>query len=46
MLGLSPTQVEQLAQKHVYILPDGRTNIAGVHKNNVQYVADSINAVL
>ncbi len=47
MLPLTPQQVEQLASEyHIYILPSGRINIAGVNKNNIEYIADSIRAVL
>ena len=47
MLPITPEQVEQLAvEHHIYILPSGRINIAGINSKNVQYVADCIKKVI
>lgn len=46
MLPLTSDQAEELTKYHIYILPNGRINIAGIHENNVEYIANSIKAVL
>ena len=46
-LGLSPEQVEQLKADHgVYMVGSSRINVAGVTADNVDYLAQSIAAVL
>jgi aspartate aminotransferase len=46
-LDLSPPMVEALrTEHHVYVAPDGRINIAGVSKANVDHVATAISAVM
>jgi len=45
-LDLTKAQVEKLIQQYgVYLLQDGRINVAGLTKNNVEYVAESILSV-
>lgn len=44
--GLTPAQVERLAAEYsVYMVPNGRANIAGINKHNVEYVAKAIHEV-
>lgn len=46
-LGISKEQVVRLREEfHVYMLESSRINLAGINKANVDYVADSIAAVL
>ena len=46
-LGLSREQVIRLREEfHVYMVESSRINIAGLNKSNIDYVADSIVAVL
>jgi aspartate aminotransferase len=46
-LGLSREQVIQLREEfHVYMVESSRINIAGINQSNIDYVADSIVAVL
>ena len=46
-LGLSKAQVIALREQfHVYMVESSRVNIAGINSSNVDYVADSIAAVL
>ena len=46
-LGISKEQVIRLREEfHVYMLESSRINLAGVNQANVDYVADSIVAVL
>ena len=46
-LGLSCEQVIRLREEfHVYMVESSRINIAGLNKSNIDYVADSIVAVL
>jgi aspartate aminotransferase len=46
-LDLTPSMVETLRdQHHVYAAPDGRINIAGVSRANVDHVATAIAAVM
>ncbi len=41
--GLNRAQVDYLVEKHkVYLLADGRINVCGLNKNNVEYVAKAI----
>jgi aspartate/tyrosine/aromatic aminotransferase len=47
LLGISPERLVHLReQRHVYTPPDGRINVAGVSRDNVDYVADSIAPLL
>ena len=46
-LGISKEQVIRLREEfHVYMIESSRINIAGINHTNVDYVADSIAAVL
>ncbi len=46
-LGISKEQVIRLREEfHVYMVESSRINIAGINHANVDYVADSIAAVL
>jgi aspartate aminotransferase len=46
-LGLSKAQIIRLREEfHVYMVESSRVNIAGINSSNVDYVADSIAAVL
>jgi len=46
-LGLSRKQVVRLREEfHVYMVESSRINIAGINSSNVDYVADSIAAIL
>ena len=46
-LGLSREQVIQLRKEfHVYMVESSRINVAGINQSNIDYVADSIVAVL
>jgi len=45
--GLNAKQVESLVKDyHIYLPKDGRISICGLNTSNVQYVAESINAVV
>jgi len=45
--GLDQAQVERMVKEfHVYMTKDGRISVAGLNPNNVNYVADSIDAVV
>ena len=47
LLGLSPAQVERLRAEHaIYLVPDGRANIAGLGEATLPRVADAIAGVL
>jgi len=46
-IGLSKAQVVKLREQfHVYMVESSRVNVAGINSRNVDYVADSIAAVL
>lgn len=46
-LGISPEQVETLKREHaVYMVDSSRVNVAGITRENVGYLAESIAAVL
>jgi aspartate/tyrosine/aromatic aminotransferase len=46
-LGISAAQVEQLKKDYgVYMVDSSRINVAGITRGNVEYLADSIAAVL
>ena len=46
-LGLSLAQVMRIRDDYgVYLPDDGRANIAGLNKNNIEYVINAIAAVL
>ncbi|BGP15452.1 hypothetical protein JCM10213_005132 [Rhodosporidiobolus nylandii] len=45
-LGISPEQVDRLAQEHhVYLTRDGRISVAGITEGNVRHLAESLHAV-
>ncbi|GAA5994431.1 uncharacterized protein JCM10292_002060 [Rhodotorula paludigena] len=45
-LGISPEQVDRLAQEHhVYLTRDGRISVAGITKHNVRHLAESLHEV-
>merc|ERR1712167_329171 len=45
--GLGRAQCEALiTDHHIYLLKSGRISLAGLNKNNVQYVIDSIDTVV
>lgn len=45
--GLNEEQVKVLRQEHgIYILSNGRINIAGINPHNLEYVVDSIHTVM
>ncbi|MBT8137185.1 MAG: aspartate/tyrosine/aromatic aminotransferase [Gammaproteobacteria bacterium] len=47
LMGLTEAQVNRLREEfHVYMVGSSRANIAGVRKDNLEYLADSITAVL
>jgi aspartate aminotransferase len=47
LLGLDERRITELRDRfHVYVPPDGRMNVAGISEANVDYVADSLAAVL
>jgi aspartate/tyrosine/aromatic aminotransferase len=47
LLGLPADKIGELQSvRHVYMPPDGRINVAGLNERNVEYVADSLAAVL
>ena len=44
--GLSKEQVQALREDHhIYLTGDGRVSMAGVNKNNVDYIAQAVHAV-
>jgi aspartate aminotransferase len=46
-LGITADQVMQLREKHsVYMLESSRISVAGLTRNNLDYVADSLADVL
>lgn len=46
-LGLSPEQVKRLINEFsIYLVGSSRINVAGINKSNIDYLADSIKAVL
>jgi aspartate aminotransferase len=46
-LGITKEQVIRLREEfHVYMIESSRINVAGINHKNVDYVADSIAAVL
>merc|ERR1740129_726360 len=45
--GLSAEQCERLISKHhIYLLKTGRISLAGINRNNVEYVAGAIDEVV
>lgn len=42
LLGVSSQIVDKLRQRHIYMTPDSRMNLAGIMPHNVAYVAESI----
>lgn len=47
LLGLGPAAIARLRdERHVYVPPDGRMNVAGLSETNVDYVAESIAALM
>lgn len=46
-LGLTPEQVKRLISEFsIYLVGSSRINVAGINKSNIDYLADSIKAVL
>jgi aspartate aminotransferase len=46
-LGLTPEQVKKLVNNYsIYLVGSSRINVAGINKSNLDYLADSIAAVL
>ena len=46
-LGITPSQLEQLREEYaIYIVGSTRINLAGINSNNIDYLAESIKAVL
>jgi aspartate aminotransferase len=46
-LGLTPEQVKRLINEFsIYLVGSSRINVAGINKSNIDYLADSIKAVL
>jgi aspartate aminotransferase len=46
-LGLTPDQVKRLINEFsIYLVGSSRINVAGINKSNIDYLADSIKAVL
>jgi len=46
-LGLTPEQVKKLVNDYsIYLVGSSRINVAGINKSNIDYLADSIVAVL
>lgn len=46
-LGVSPEQVRELREKYgIYMVESSRINVAGVRRDNVDYLADAVAAVL
>jgi aspartate/tyrosine/aromatic aminotransferase len=46
-LGVSPEQVARLKQDYgIYLVDSGRINVCGITRDNVDYLSDSIAAVL
>jgi aspartate/tyrosine/aromatic aminotransferase len=46
LLGLDAAAIARLRdERHVYVPPDGRMNVAGLNESNVDYVAESIAAL-
>jgi len=46
-LGLTPEQVKRLTNEFsIYLVGSSRINVAGINKSNIDYLADSIKAVL
>ncbi|HVC00675.1 MAG TPA: amino acid aminotransferase [Steroidobacteraceae bacterium] len=47
LLGAPPAAIERLREEyHVYVMADGRMNLAGVMPSNAEYLADAIVRVL
>ncbi|MBV8667559.1 MAG: aspartate/tyrosine/aromatic aminotransferase [Burkholderiaceae bacterium] len=47
MLGLSPEQVAMLRERFaIYMPPDSRTNVAGLHIDQIDYFVQAVGAVL
>jgi aspartate/tyrosine/aromatic aminotransferase len=43
LLGIAMDVVDRLReQRHIYMTPDGRINLAGINPDNVAYVSKSI----
>ena len=46
-LGVSPQQVARLKQDYgIYLIDSGRINVCGITSDNVDYLAESIAAVI
>ena len=47
LLGVDEIGIATLREKHhIYLPPDGRMNVAGVSRANVDYIAESVAALL
>jgi aspartate/tyrosine/aromatic aminotransferase len=47
LLGLPPADIVRLREeRHIYMPPDGRVNVAGISEANVDYVADAVASLL
>ena len=47
LFGISTAQVRELrAQQHIYMVDDSRMNVAGLRRENLEYFARSVGAVL
>lgn len=46
LLPLTPQQVEQLCQQHIYLPPNGRINISGLNERNMSSVVSAIEKVV
>jgi aspartate/tyrosine/aromatic aminotransferase len=47
LLPLSPAQIDKLrGERHIYMPGDGRINVAGISLRNVDYLAESLAAVI
>ena len=45
--GLSPAQCARMVEEfHIYMLPSGRINVAGLNEASVPILADAIDAVV
>jgi len=45
--GLTPDQCERLMKEHhIYLLKSGRISLAGLNKNNIQYMVDCVDEVV
>lgn len=46
-LKMSPAQCKELIDRHhIYLPSNGRINVSGLNKSNIEFVADAINKVV